>query len=200
MRIKNLVSTLAAAVMMLGAFDMAVAQLNGCRSIVLPNGTVLTCNVVNGQKVYTDPAGNIYNPTSTGVGQFTVTSTTTNPCSATLAPNAINVTSVDPVLGTITTTLDPTRVALPSVIRSILAGSEFPATEDIYFFARATISSRPGKAYRSIQQVHLFSQNVRSFAPHVNEPFTLAGQVQFEDVTLPGVVAFTLTQLTLQLN
>ncbi len=200
MRFKNMTIALAAVATMFGATATAMAQNDGCTSIVLPNGTLLTCNVVNGQKVYTDPAGNTYTPTSTGVGQFTVINTGTNPCSATLTPTAISVTSVDPVLGTITTTLDPTRPATPSTIRSLAAATQFPATEDIFFYARTTISSRPGKAYRSIQQVHLASQNVRSFAPHQNEPFVLAGPVQFEDVTLPGVVAFTLNQLTLQLN
>ncbi len=190
-----------AAIALVGmAIGTANAQVGGCHSIVLPNGTLLTCNVVNGQKVYTDPLGNVYTPSSTGTGTFIVLNTSTNPCTAQLGPQAINITSVDPVLGTITTTADLSRVANASVIRSNILGFEFPATEDIYFYANTTISSRPGRLYRSIQQVHLNSTNVNSFAPHVNERFTLAGQVDFEDVNIPGVIQFSITSLTVTLN
>jgi hypothetical protein len=175
------------------------AEAQQCRSIVLPNGTVLTCQVVNGQKVYV-VNGVPYNATSTGTGTFTVTNTNVNPCQATLNPNAINVTSIEPTLGIITTTLDPTRIAPPTTITSNVIGSDFPATERINFFAYATISSRPGKQYRSIQPVQLFSNNVTSFNPHLNEGFTLVQPVDFVDVDNPDPIAFTLRSLRVTLG
>ncbi len=189
-----------AAVMAFGIFTSASAQQEKCSSIVLPDGTVLTCDVSNGQKVYVDDQGNVYPVTSTGVGQFKIVKTGTNPCVAELEPQKIDVTSSDPVLGTITTTLDATRTSTNSRIESNVAGTEFPATENIYFYANATISSKKGVVYQSINEVHLTSDNVNSFNPHVNEQFTLAEKVDFEDVKNPGVVAFTLSELTVTLG
>jgi hypothetical protein len=189
----------------MGAFTLvcvgsASAQQEKCSSIVLPNGTVLHCDVQNGQKVYVDDVGNVYNATSTGVGDFTVVNTGTLPCQATLDPVNISITSTDPVLGTITTTLDQTRRSTSSTIISNTPGIEFPATEKINFFAEATISSRPGKQYRSIQEVQLGSRNVNSFNPHRQERFSLIRKVDFEDVNNPGVAAFTLTSLSVTLD
>jgi hypothetical protein len=195
---KLLVRALAVGALAVACFGSAEAQQ--CRSIVLPNGTVLTCQVVNGQKVYVDNNGVQYNGTSTGTGTFTVTNTNVNPCQATLNPNAINVTSTVGALGTVTTTLDPTRIAPPTTITSNVIGSDFPATERINFFARATVSSRPGVNYRSIQPVQLFSGNVTTFNPHVNEVFNLQQPVDFEDVNRPGVIAFTLRTLSVTLG
>ncbi len=178
----------------------ASAQQEKCSSIVLPNGTVLSCSVINGTKVYVDPAGNVYNATSTGVGQFTVVNTGTNPCKAALDVNSINITSTEPVLGTITTVLDLTRRSQSSTIQSNQIGAQFPATEDIYFYAEATVSSRPGIIYRSRTQLHLSSTQVTSFNPHVNERFNLAGSVDFVDINQPDRVAFTLRTLNITLN
>lgn len=197
---KKIARLLAASALTVACFGTASAQLEKCSSIVLPNGTILNCDVSNGQKVYVDNLGNVYNATSTGVGQFTVVNSGTNPCTASLDPTLISITSNDRVLGTVTTTLDPTRRSTSSRITSLVAGQEFPAQEDIFFFAEATISSQPGRQYRSIQEVHLNSQRVNTFNPHVNEVFNLAGQVDFEDVRNPGVVAFSLTQLNVTLT
>ena len=200
-----MISRTLARLLAVGAFALicagsASAQQEKCSSIVLPNGDTLHCDVVNGQKVYVDANGTVYNATSTGVGEFTVVNSSVNPCTAVLDPTLINVTSTDPVLGTVTTTLDRNRRSTSSTIVSNVSGVEFPATEDIYFFAEATISSRPGKLYRSIQEVHLNSRNVLTFNPHRQERFNLVRRVDFEDVNAPGRVAFTLTSLTVTLD
>jgi hypothetical protein len=197
MSFKSLALTIAA--IAICCISTANAQ-QGCRSIVLPNGTVLTCEVVNGQKVYVDNLGNTYPATSTGVGDFKIVNTTTNPCVAELDVTNINVTSTNGALGTVTTTLDPTRLSPRSRIRSNSVASEFPATEDIFFYAQATISSRPGRVYRSFQPVHLNSPNVKTFNPHNNEVFNLVGKVDFYDINVPNVVAFTLTTLKVTLT
>ena len=195
---KLLVRALALGGLAIACFGSAQAQQ--CRSIVLPNGTVLTCQVVNGQKVYVDSNGVQYNANSTGTGSFTVINSNTNPCTAVLNPTAINITSNEPTLGVISTTLDPTRPSTPARIQSLNIGSDFPAREDISFFARATVSSRPGVTYRSIQEVHLNSGNVNTFNPHVNEVFNLVQPVDFEDIAHPGHIAFTLRVLRVTLG
>ncbi len=197
----RMIALLTAGLAMFSA-GIATAQEQGCPSIVLPNGTVLTCQVLpNGSKVYVGPGGlPVYPATTGGNGIFTITNTTTNPCSATLTPVSVNITSNNPVLGTINTTLDPTRPSTPSKITSSAAATQFPATEDIYFYANATLSSKPGVQYRSIQEIHLNSTNVRTFAPHRQEVFNSVGQVDFEDVALPGVIAFSLQSFTVTLN
>jgi len=179
----------------------ADASAQQCRQIILPNGTVLTCDVdASGQKVYLDTNGVPYPATTGGIGQFTVVNGTSNPCTAELAVTNIDLTSTNPTLGTIRTRLDPTRPSSLSRIRSNQIGSDFPATEDIYFQARATLSSQPGKLFRSINELHFNSQQVLTFNPHVNEVFRLVNRVAFEDVQNPGVVAFVLDQATVRLN
>lgn len=187
--------------MLIGGFSIASAQLEQCREIVLPNGTLLTCTVdASGQKVYSDPSGNVYPATTSGAGNFTVVNGTVNPCTAELAVTGISITSNSTVLGTIVSTLDASRPSSLSRIRSNQAATAFPATEDIYFHVRATVSSFPGRTFRSINEVHLFSQNVTTFNPHVNEVFRLVNPVAFEDVKAPGKVVFTLDRADIRLG
>jgi hypothetical protein len=169
-----------------------------CDQIVLPDGTLLTCQVdATGQKVYVDNGGNSYPATTGGVGQFTVVDSDTRPCTAVLDVTAINLTSNNPKLGTIKTYLDNSRKSRSSVIRSNQESSTFPATEDIYFYAIAEVSSLPGK-YRSAQELHFNSRKVTSFNPHKNEPFRLVEKVDFVDDN--GTVVFTLTQADVSLS
>jgi hypothetical protein len=188
---KLLVRALAVGVLAAARFSSAQAQ--PCSSFTLPNGTILTCRVVNGQKVYI-LNDTLHNATSTGTGTFMVTNTTTNPCTAVLSPVGILVTSNTQTLGLVTTTLDPTRPATPSKIQSLTVGTDFPAREDIFFYVQTTISSRPGKQYRSIREVHL-TAIVNSFNPHTSEVCTLVQPVDFEEVNNPGPIAFTLQSL-----
>jgi hypothetical protein len=198
MSFRSLALTLAAVA--IGCISTVSAQQEKCQSIVLPNGTVLTCEVVNGQKVYVDPGTGIsYPATSTGVGEFTIVNSSTNPCVAELKPNRIEVTSNNPDLGQITTKLDPTRGSSLSTIKSLVPGSEFPAEERINFFAETTLASNPGTVYRSINEIQLVG-TVNSFNPHRDERFKLAAPADFEDIRNPGCVAFTLRSLEVTLT
>ncbi|HVZ40476.1 MAG TPA: hypothetical protein VHI13_14450 [Candidatus Kapabacteria bacterium] len=195
-----------------------------CKQYILPNGDTLTCTVdVNGSKVYTDGAGNVYpaTPAGPGSGTFVVTNSSTEPCQAEFAVVDLNVESKEDQLGTITTRADLKRDAKPSTIvsnagnlisflhgrggaQALPEADEFPATEDLYFYATATISSKPGKTYRSDQEIHLRSENVNSFNPHINETFKLTEGVDFrevlEDGTVSDEIAYTLTSATVVLN
>ncbi|MBS1911280.1 MAG: hypothetical protein JST22_04785 [Bacteroidetes bacterium] len=206
-------------------FVMGTRSMNAqCKQYILPNGDTLTCTVdVSGSKVYTDGAGNTYpaTPSGPGSGTFVVTNTGTEPCQAEFAVVDLNVESKSDQLGTITTTLDGTRKSSPSTIVSnggnlisLLHGrggaqampeaDEFPATEDLYFYATSTVSSKPGRKYRSDQEIHLRSENINSFNPHNKESFELQGKVDFREILDDGGVsdeiAFTLTSATVVLN
>ncbi|MDB5033087.1 MAG: hypothetical protein JWQ98_328 [Chlorobi bacterium] len=202
MKLKLFALALAAVAGLALSGSTAFAQAGqGCSSIVLPNGTVLTCTLgPGGTKVYVDSLGNIFPATTGGTGSFTITNTATNPCQATLAPVAININSNAGPLGAVHTTLDATRPATPSLIISQSLTAQFPATEDFYFFANATVTSFAGRQFRSIQQFHFSSRNVRSFAPHKQERFTQIDKVDFEDVLTPGVVVFSVQGTTITLN
>lgn len=167
----------------------------------LPNGTPLTCTVLpNGTKVYVDAAGNTYGSTTSGSGTFQVSQCLPAGCTTELTPTKINITSNAGPLGTITTTLDASRTATVSSLVSINAGAFLPATEDFYFYANATVSTRPGRNYRSIQELHFTSPEVKTFNPHVQESFKLVGTVDFEDVNAPGIIAFSLQSASITLN
>jgi hypothetical protein len=202
MGLKSFALAIAAVAGLAISVNTASAQVGqGCRQIVLPNGTVLTCTLgTGGTKVYVDALGNVYPATSTGAGSFQVTNTGTNPCQATLAPVAINIHSVAGPFGNVSVTLDGSRPVTPSIIRSINIGSEFPATEDFYFHAFATVSSLPGRQFRSIQQFHFSSRQVQSFNPHKNERFGQIDKVDFEDVNQPGITVFTVQNTAISLN
>ncbi len=200
MSLRTIASGLAMAAALFSFAATASAQ-GKCEQIVLPNGTVLTCNVgTNGQKTYVDNLGNVYPATTGGVGQFTIVNSSTSPCTAELLPTLIDLTSTNPTLGTIKTTLDVSRTAPVSKIQSNQLSSVFPATEDFYFYAIAEASNIPGKKFRSITPLHFNSPQVTSFNPHKLERFKLVDKVPFEDIDKPGTVAFTLTETEVVLS
>ncbi len=197
---KNLILSLCAALFaMIFVHGVVSAQPpEGCREITLANGTKVSCVIVNGVKVYADASGNVYNLNSSGNATFQAT--VNKNCVQTLTPVSLSASGNDPVLGTVTTTLDLTRTAPASTVAvPVDAVTVFPATASISFYANLTISSKPGVRYRSIQALDLTS-NVNTFNPFTNEQFTLASPVDFEDVNAPGTVAITLRSLSVTLN
>lgn len=167
----------------------------------LPDGTPLTCQVQpDGTKVWVDADGNTYGSDTQGSGTFQVSQCLPADCTTELKPTDIQITSDAGRLGVITTTLDASRAATVSSLVSLNAGSFLPASEDFYFYANAEISSRPGKKYRSVQELHFNSKEVRTFNPHKQERFHLVGKVDFEDVDAPDEIAFTLENADITLN
>ncbi len=198
--IKSAVVGMAVAAAALIGSSTASAQ---CGSITIDELALQQfCTIVNGQKVLLDPVtGVTYSGiVANGNGTFTLTGNGVNPCSVTLAPQSINATVVDPVLGNVVTTYDASRPATPSTVVSNQVASEFPATGDIYFHATATVSSRPGRLYRTINEIHLQNPQLRTFKPHRQETYNLVDPVDYEDVNIPGVVAFTVTSISVTLN
>jgi hypothetical protein len=128
---------------------------------------------------------------STGSARFTATPPIppAGPINTVLFPNTIAVTTHDPVVGDITSSLDASRASSPTTITSVGA-ERFPATVIIRFFANSTIASRPG-TFASATEVVLVS-TVTSALPFNNEVFVLQNDVDYYDVGNPGVVVFTL--------
>ena len=149
-----------------------------------------TCIIVNGVKVYVTDNTYVGNA-STGSGTFTTTRKipVAGALNERLTPTAIRVTTTEPSLGTITTSLDPTRPATATTIVSNAAGIRFPATGTINFYATATVTSKPGN-FRSRTELSFQNNRLASVIPFNRETFTLQNDVEFEDVN--GVLQFTL--------
>jgi hypothetical protein len=155
-----------------------------------------TCTIVNGQKVYTDPNTGIqYTSVPSGTGTFSTLNNGANPCFQNFRATALTTTSVDPVLGLITTTLDGTRVPTVSTVRA-LGQAPFPAVEDLFIPIRVTIANQPGRVLTSIGEVHL--QGIINSWPQKNERVTLVAPVALEDRNNPGVVVYNITNLSIQ--
>lgn len=160
-----------------------------------------TCIIVNGCKIIIvlDPCGNIVSTQtdcgSNGSGTFTGPQFPPQgpvPPSV-LAPQNITATVVDPTYGAVNTTLDQTRTSPATTIASNSPQSRYPLTVTIPFFARATISSRPGITYASRQPLNFSSNNVNSLNPFNGEVLTLQNPVDFYNTAdLSQTTAFRL--------
>lgn len=143
--------------------------------------TAQTCIVVNGVKVYVLP--NTYNTSgATGTAVFSTPTQippAPNRLNQSLTPQNINVSSTEPTLGTITTTLDPVRASSPTTIVSN-GTARFPATGTIKFYGRATISSKPGITYGSQTELVFVNNNLSQILPF-NATFSLQSDVTFRD-------------------
>ena len=201
MKSRKLASLLASAAIFGGAFVAAHAQ---CPDVLcLPNGTPVTCQVnPDGTKVWVDAGGNTYGGNTSGTGSFAVTQCACGNTSIDLTPTNLRITSNAGPLGQITTTIDPVALAagnLPTAtFRSHQNNTQFPATEDFSFPVQATATSRPGQVFRGTTLLHFRSENVRTFNPHVREPFSLVAPVDFVDES--GRVVFTLRGANITLN
>ncbi len=136
-----------------------------------------TCIVVNGVKVLVISDRNVASG-STGSGTFVANPPIApqGPINSTLTATNVTVTSNDPAVGTITTTLDASRDAQTTITSN--GADRFPATGIIQFYATATISSKPG-TYSSDTPLELVNENLQSVNPFRNETFTLRNDVTF---------------------
>lgn len=89
--------------------------------------------------------------------------------------------------------LDETRPAPTSTYVANIPYQEYPATHDMYAYCTVTFEDLSGVVWRSIQPFHMRSEDVNSIFPSINEAYELVSEVEFEDVSNPGVVVATLT-------
>jgi len=163
-----------------------------------------TCIIVNGQKCYVNldslgnPIDTVCDNGSTGQGDF---KSTTGPIPArgdvntTLAPAKIKATVKDPVLGNITTQLDPNRQSTPATIVTANPGQgqRYPLEVSISFFATAKVDALPRTVYESAAELKFYSGNVNSVDPFTAETLTLQNDVDFYDQADPThTTVFTL--------
>ncbi len=105
--------------------------------------------------------------------------------------------SDDPVLGTITWDLDEDRPVTTSIVRSNQEASAFPATVQLDFNVRATISSKPGQVFLSRTPISIGSNEVQNWPPgdlNLNsvdaDANGEADPVEFYEESAPEVTAF----------
>ncbi len=158
----------------------------------LPVGSVCTYVAIPTNVVFSDPAGNIHEVVMSGNMTFQVTQTSETPCRDLFVPVALVCTGVNPVLGTLTLTLDNSRTATHSLIAANQEGTPFPAWMEVFAYLRLTVASKPGITYQSVQQLHLTCGDAEAFcAPHVPNVYMVNEPVEFEDIMNQGVVSFT---------
>lgn len=156
-------------------------------------GTICTNAVAPSDLLFNDVIGNTYQVSMVGSMVFSVTQVSETPCRVLFAPVQMSCTGVHPQLGTLTLTLDNTRTSTNCVVAPNQEGTPYPASTDVYAYLRLTIAAKPGVTYQSLQELHLICGDVDPFCgPHVPNVYSVGGSVDFEDITNPGVVAFTL--------
>lgn len=106
--------------------------------------------------------------------------------------SGFQVTGTEATLGTVTVYLDATRTQPDGYLTSLTIGNEFPASHHVYAYARATMSSQPSTIFQSTAPFHMYNNSVNSFGvPGSNIQYTVASDIDFENVANPGTVVFT---------
>lgn len=96
-------------------------------------------------------------------------------------PTSFDVIGTDPALGEVHVYLDGSRSPDVSYMESLTTTNGFPAQHDVYAYAEMTISSRPGKTYRSVTPFHMRASSISSFGTGSQESYSVMTNVDFED-------------------
>lgn len=147
-----------------------------------------SCIISNGQKCYVfydgtgKEADTVCDEGSSGIGIFRGgLLQAKGRVAAELVPTDITVSIPDPIYGTITTTLDPTRQSGLATIQSIDQTNRFPLDVNISFHATASLQTAPGIVYKSRTQLVFSSSAVTSLNPFNGEVLTLKNDAEFYD-------------------
>jgi hypothetical protein len=185
------------------AYAVAMANCIGCP----PPGSIMTCGPLNFSCTATASGPGIngtFTTTAVVLPRFQVVGGTTGggdvPASSSLQPQQWQGTGNSPTLGAVNWQFDVSRSVANTTIIANQLGEDFPATAHIRFHIRGTLGAVPGVTFESVTPLDVTNSNVHSFAPFVNESFTLAAPVLFRQVGNPQGRTFTLTTLTLKLN
>jgi hypothetical protein len=183
----------------------AFAQLGnpqGAQSaIAIPVGVITSCGVTSTTTINSTVFPST-TATATGLISFNAVAQSGDGqrSSSTQSPVSFSATANSQTLGTITWSLDQSRAATPTTVTANQDGADFPATSTINIPVQATISSQPGKTYRSIGEVQFTNPNLRSFNPQNNESYNQVGVASFEDAAAPGIPVFTIPVMTIVVN
>ena len=147
-----------------------------------------SCVIIGGVKCFIvfDPCGVPIDTICPGGSNGNATFTSVNgpippagPINTQLQPVSVAVSLFEPTLGTITTNLDGSRTSSNTTLKTNNGAVRFPLTAAIRFFATATVSSRPGKTYKSKTELVFGSNSVTTVNPFVNESFRLLNNVEY---------------------
>jgi hypothetical protein len=83
--------------------------------------------------------------------------------------------------------LDASR-PVRSAIWEQVAGTEFPAIQEMRFHFFYTVDALPGKLYRSMNPAIMRTENLRAFPPPAGTHYRLMSPVNLEEIGRPGVV------------
>lgn len=106
----------------------------------------------------------------------------------------------DPVVGIVTIALDNTRPVATTMWIANQSGSEIPATHTVYAHCTLSFSNLPGVTWRSKNPFVMVNPDATTFQPSINEVYTLAEVVEFEDVSDPGPVVGRLLSSTITVD
>lgn len=110
---------------------------------------------------------------------------------AELRPRAVSHDGTSPQLGNVSLHLEPGTIG-NSRIEANQPGATLPATSRLRFRGRVTVASQPGRVFVSDGDIVIGTNNLTVW-PHNNTQYVQIGTTDFEDVNVPGVVAFTLS-------
>lgn len=194
MNVKTLFSVGLATAMVTSIYSSALAICPGC-----PIGQPVTCQMSpTAPCTATIAAPNLPQTTFQTNGPATFNPAGAQNGTTSLQPSNWTGNGVSGQLGAVTWSFDVSRTVQNSTITSNGEAGSFPATGNLYFHITGTMAAFPGKTFHSTVSVQLRATNLMSFAPFLNERFTLVNPVPFNDQN--NNPAFTLTNLILTLN
>lgn len=194
MNIRKILSVGLTTAMIASVYSSALAICPGC-----PIGQPVACQMApNAPCTATIVAPNLQQTTFQTVGTATFNPVGTAPGTTSLQPSNWTGNGVSAQLGAVSWSFDVSRSVQNSTITSNGEAGSFPATGNLYFHITGTIAAFPAKTFHSTTPVQLRATNLLSFAPFLNETFTLVNPVNFNDQN--NNPAFTLTNIVLTLN
>lgn len=157
-----------------------------------PVGTVVVCTItVSPSSIALSTGDNAQSVTGNGSASFQVTASQQEPVAESeLTPLSLNFSGSDPAYGQFNFSFDASRRPQPSIVRSNQPGIDYPATSNIYANVTGTVSSLPG-TYTNTNELHLTKSDLMSFAPHVNQVYTVAEDCIFTS-SVDGAPSFTI--------
>ncbi len=172
----------------------------GSRDNCGTKGTNCACNH---QRVPVEISGITYSVDFTGSMTLECIDTGTTPPGylwRTQRPTAFDVTGTDPTLGSIHVYLDNNRISSNAYMESLNTTNEYPVQHDVYAYAEMTMSSQPGRTYRSVQQFHMQSPSIASFGTGNLETYSVMSNVDFFETGAPGGLMITVKPAPITAN
>jgi len=180
--------------MMFSATTSMFAQ--AANSVSVPVGQIIICIIIVNPSFITVSSGPGANGvTGNGNASFRSVATTQSGLNTTagtvFTPVTLNFTGNDPAYGQFNFAFDGSRPPAPTTVRANQPGTDFPATSNIYANVTGTVGGLPG-TYENINQLHLTTNHLQTFNPHVREVYTVAENCVFHNPNDAEAPTFTI--------